>query len=175
MYRQTETHPNGIRIVLASASPRRLELLTQIGIEFTVAPANSEPALSDSITPKEAVREVALAKAREIAGKSYANAVIIAADTVVVKNGEIFGKPYNKHDAKRMLSALSGGVHTVYTGIAVIRGRKELSGTEATDVHFRKLTEAEIDEYIATGEPLDKAGAYGIQGRAAVFVERIEG
>ena len=161
-------------LILASASPRRRELMGYFGLPFSIVPAagpETPPAGADAAHTAEAL---ALAKAREVAG-THPGAVVIGADTVVEIDGAILGKPRDEADAKRMLRLLSGREHRVYTGLAVICGDKTESCAECTRVWFRPMTEAEIDDYIATGEPMDKAGAYGYQGRAGLFVERIEG
>ena len=164
--------------ILASASPRRRELLEHLGIaELHVIPAEGEERAPAGLSPAELVRHLAYCKAEEVAERLGAGAdrLIIAADTVVVLDGQVLGKPRDAEDAVRMLSKLSGRAHKVYTGLAVFRGNKKLQGTECSSVHFRALDAREIEAYVATGEPLDKAGAYGIQGRASLFVTGIEG
>ena len=161
-------------LILASASPRRRELMGYFGLPFDIVPAagpETPPAGADAAHTAEAL---ALAKAKEIA-ESHPGAVVIGADTVVEIEGVILGKPKDEEDARRMLRMLSGREHRVYTGLAVIYGDKIESCAECTRVHFRPMTGAEIDDYIATGEPMDKAGAYGYQGRAGMYVEKIEG
>lgn len=161
-------------IVLASASPRRRELLELMGItDFIVCPASGEPELK-GLAPDETVRRIARFKA-EHAAALHLDAAVIAADTLVFADGQALGKPRDREDAGRMLHMLSGKRHAVYTGVAVIRGADTLAKAVRTDVYFRSLTDREIEEYIDTGEPMDKAGAYGAQGRAAVFIERIDG
>ncbi|HTG01299.1 MAG TPA: Maf family protein [Nitrospirota bacterium] len=168
--------PNLLPIILASASPRRSELLRQVGISFTVAPAD----VDESIKPGEqavkyAVR-IAREKARMVAQRT-ASGIVIGADTVVVLGGEIMGKPLDARDAVRVLNKLSGNVHDVITGVAVVdagTGRESVKSA-ITRVWFRKLSGAEIAAYVSTEEPLDKAGAYGIQGKGALFVDRIDG
>lgn len=161
-------------MVLASASPRRRDLLTLIGIAHEVRPAN----IDESMRPREAPRRHAERLARE---KAIAIAtrdpelITIGADTVVVINRKVLGKPADAGDAVRMLRTLSGREHTVITAVAVSRGRKLRSAIEEVRVKFRRLRDDEIEAYIATGEPMDKAGAYGIQGYGATIVERIEG
>lgn len=162
-------------IVLASGSPRRRELLGQMGIsEFEILPAKGEETAPDGLTPAELVQHLALQKAQEIAALRP-DAVVIGADTIVVLDEAVLGKPKNEADAKKMLSALSGRSHEVYTGLAVLNGEQIYRHAECTKVDFRELTEDEIAGYIATGEPMDKAGAYGIQGRACVFIRGIQG
>ena len=156
-------------IILASNSPRRRELLAQIGLEYIVKAADIDEEYDFSMPPQRIAEELALKKARAVEGE-----IVIGADTIVVKDGEILGKPKDEYDARRMLEILSGTTHLVITGFAIIGKNKEISGFEITSVTFRDI-KSEIDEYIATGEPMDKAGAYGIQGRGAVFVQRIEG
>lgn len=163
------------RVVLASGSPRRRELLGQMGItEFEVLPARGEETAPTGLTPAELVRHLALQKAREVAALRP-DALVIGADTVVVLDGAVLGKPKDEADAKRMLAALSGRSHEVYTGLAVLCGGREYGHAERTEVTFRDMTGAEIAAYVATGEPMDKAGAYGIQGRACVFIRGIRG
>lgn len=163
-------------VILASASPRRKELLQQIGIVFTTAPAHvDERALAGEEPEAYAVR-VALDKART-AAKKFSSGVVIAADTIVVLDGVILGKPADTADAERMLKILSGKMHRVITGLAVMDAGagKALTRTAITRVWFRNLPPEKITSYAASGEPLDKAGAYGIQGKGALLVERIEG
>lgn len=165
------------RIILASQSPRRRELLEQMGFEqFEIIPAEGEEQADASRSPKEYVEQLALHKAREVAARvDDPDAIIIGADTIVVLQDQVLGKPRNEAHAFQMLSSLSGCRHTVYTGIALIQGARQMLGHEATKVRFCALTEKEILAYIATGEPMDKAGAYGIQGRGALLVDSIEG
>lgn len=163
-------------IVLASKSPRRRELLTMLGVtDFEIIPADSEAEFPAGIHPGEAAISVALGKAVEIVPRAPEGALILAADTVVSLEGRILEKPADEDEAFAMLSALSGRSHTVYSGVVLIQGDKKLCRYEATDVRFRSLGEDEIRRYIATGEPMDKAGAYGAQGIASVFIERIDG
>jgi len=164
------------RIVLASSSPRRKELLLQIGLSFTVAPEDIDENVLPGEQPEAYAARVALDKAR-IASQRAGEGVIIAADTIVVIGDSILGKPADAHDAKRMLAMLSGKEHRVVTALAVMDATtaKSVTRTSVTKVWFRDLSEREIAAYVATGEPLDKAGAYGIQERGALLVERIEG
>lgn len=162
-------------IILASSSPRRKELLTQIGCKFKVVPSGAEEDNSIALPPEQVVINNAVAKAKDVADKLTGNDVIIGADTIVVMQGKVYGKPINLADAKRMLSSLSGNVHTVYTGIAVIKNHEIWHEFEKTTVKLSRLTSEEIDKYIATGEPMDKAGAYAIQGIATMFIEEIHG
>ena len=162
-------------LILASASPRRRELLEGLGLSFEIRPARGEERPTPGLSGAETAKALSRAKCAEVAAAAAAEDIIIAADTVVVLDGAILGKPRDTADAKRMLTALSGREHWVYTGVTVARGGETIAQAEGTAVHFRPLTEREIDAYIATGEPMDKAGAYGIQGRAALFVESIHG
>ncbi len=161
-------------IILASASPRRKELLSTAGLEFTVRVADVEEVIDENATPDEVVMSLALQKAQAVA-QADPTATVIGADTVVVLDGEILGKPENEQNAIEMLTALSGRSHTVYTGVAIINGKKIKNFCEATQVEFFPLTEDEIRSYVATGEPMDKAGAYGIQGKGCVLVRKIDG
>lgn len=162
-------------LILASQSPRRRELLGQMGFSFTVRPAKGEELPHPELTPAQLVEELARQKALEVSAEAEADDVVVAADTVVAIDGKVLGKPHDKVHAAQMLSALSGREHTVYTGVAVKRGETLLVEHEATQVRFRPLTEREIDLYIQTGEPMDKAGSYGIQGYGALLVEGIRG
>lgn len=168
--------PNGapVRVILASASPRRRELLTLIGIAHEVRPADIDESVMPEETPAPHAERLARAKAHTLA-VAYPHAVVIAADTIVVVDGDILGKPRDADHAAVMLKRLAGRDHTVYTAIAVARDAGTESAVEAVRVTFRPLTDAEIAAYIATGEPLDKAGAYGIQGYGATIVERVDG
>ncbi len=163
-------------IILASASPRRKELLAKIGLKFEVEPSNDEEELSPGLEPYELAKSLSLKKAERVA-KNHRNALVIAADTFVVLEGQILGKPKTESDARKMLSAISGRQHSVITGFTIIdtESHKVLSRSVATRVYIRKLTANEIDAYMQTKEPLDKAGAYAIQGLGSVIVEKIEG
>jgi len=161
-------------IILASKSPRRIELLTAAGFAFSVIPATGEEVIPDNASPREAVRALALQKAREVAA-AHVSDIVIGADTVVAIDGRILGKPRDKADAGAMLRTLSGRVHEVYTGVAVIADKAALAFSERTEVEFYRLSEREINSYIDTGEPFDKAGAYGIQGKGMTLVRRISG
>jgi len=165
-----------LNIVLASGSPRRRELLEMIGLEgFKVLPDNSAEEILPGLTPEQTVCSIALQKAKNVSLLCEKDDIIIAADTLVYLYGSPIGKPADEKDAARMLKALSGTRHTVYTGIAVIQGGRRETCAEMTDVYFRTLSDDEIAAYVKTGEPGDKAGAYGAQGRGAVFVSRVEG
>jgi septum formation protein len=161
-------------VVLASASPRRRQLLDLIGIEHEVRPANIDESMRPRENPRRHAERLAREKATAIA-KRDPDLITIAADTIVVVNRKVLGKPKDAEDAARMLSLLSGREHVVTTAVAVSRGRKLRSAVEEVRVKFRRLRDDEIEAYIATGEPMDKAGAYGIQGFGATMVERIEG
>jgi septum formation protein len=165
---------SGSRVVLASASPRRRDLLNLIGIAHEVHPANIDETMRPREAPRRYAERLAREKASAIATRDP-DLITIGADTVVVINRKVLGKPADPSDAARMLRMLSGREHTVITAVAVSRGRKLRSAIEEVRVKVRRLRDDEIDEYIAMGEPMDKAGAYGIQGYGATIVERIEG
>lgn len=164
------------RVILASASPRRREILKNAGIDFEIATSNADETLDPSLEPRRLSRILSRRKAEAVAQK-YMNAVIIAADTFIVFRGRLLGKPKDAPDARRMLRMLSGKTHSVITGYTILdtKSGKRVSASEETRVTFHRLPDEEIDWYIATGEPMDKAGAYGIQGKAAVFVRKIDG
>ncbi len=162
-------------MILASKSPRRRELLALITEDFKIIPAMGDEILPDGISPKDAVILLAQQKAREIYA-SHKGEVIISADTVVAAEGKILGKPKDTDDATGMLKLLSGSVHSVFTGVCVIsENGEEKSFAEETTVEFYPLSDKEILNYVATGEPMDKAGAYGIQDRGALLVKAIKG
>ena len=165
---------SAIRVVLASGSPRRRQLLDLIGIAHEVRPSDIDESMKGRETPRKHAERLAREKVEAVASKD-SNVVTIAADTIVVIDRKVLGKPTSSVDAGSMLSLLNGREHTVITAVAVARGEKVRSAVEEVKVRFRKLTEDEIDAYIATGEPMDKAGAYGIQGFGATIVERIDG
>jgi len=162
------------KVVLASASPRRRDLLNLIGIDHEVRPANIDETMRPREVPRRHAERLAREKASVIA-KRDPDVITIGADTVVVINRKVLGKPTDEADAARMLKMLSGREHTVITAVAVARGKKLRSAIEEVRVKFRRLRDDEIAAYIATGEPMDKAGAYGIQGFGATIVERVEG
>ena len=163
-------------IVLASRSPRRRQLLEQMGLrDFRIVCSEADETASPGLTPPALVEALSARKAAAVQHAAAAGDLIIAADTVVALDGRVLGKPADGPDAFAMLSALSGRRHQVYTGLTVVCGAQRLTEHEVTAVTFRSLSSAEICAYIATGEPMDKAGAYGIQGRGALFVEGIEG
>jgi septum formation protein len=164
------------QIILASASPRRRELLRQIGVDFTIDPADVDERVLPNESPEAYATRVALEKAR-VAAQRAGKGIIIAADTIVVLDNAILGKPADHGDAERMLKMLSGRTHQVMTGIAVMDSAtgKTVTRASITNVRFRELSPDEISWYAATGEPLDKAGAYGIQEKGSLFISRIEG
>ena len=162
-----------MQLILASQSPRRKELMGLFSIPFVIRAAD----IDETMDPhKPACQEVArVSRAKALATPHTPEDVVIAADTIVVCNGEVLGKPRDEADAYRMLRLLSGRDHQVMTGMTVLRGDREVVHTEITDIHFRELSDAEIYRYIRTGEPMDKAGSYGIQGGAALFAEKMAG
>ena len=165
-----------MKLILASQSPRRRQLLEQVGFtDFLIRPAQGEELADPNLDPGGLVEALSRQKALEISASADPEDLIIAADTVVAVDGQVLGKPHSIQQAHEMLSALSGREHIVYTGVTVCRGGQILTQHEATTVRFRPLTAQEIDAYIATGEPMDKAGSYGIQGRGALLVEGISG
>ena len=164
------------RIILASASPRRKELLEKIGLKFEVDASNCAEEVDPALEPDELTRRISLTKAKSVAPR-YKDALIIAADTIGVIGKKLLGKPHTAGEARKMLAQISGKSHEVITGFTVLdtATNKIISGTVYTKVYIKKLTTQEIDAYVQTGEPMDKAGAYGIQGLGAVIVEKIEG
>jgi len=163
-------------LILASSSPRRRDLLLQIGVDFTVSPADVNESMLPGELPEDYAVRVALDKART-AAKKAGQGIVVAADTIVVFGDIILGKPANSQDAKRMLEMLSGNVHRVITGLAVMDAATGVasSRTSITNVWFRDLEADEVMRYVLSGEPLDKAGGYGIQGKGALLVARIDG
>lgn len=163
-------------IILASASPRRAELLKQIGLDFQVCPSGLSETVATPTSPAEVVEELALKKAQTV-GRRFNRGLIIGADTVVAINRKIIGKPENNRHAIEILSQLSGNHHEVVTGVSLLDLEKErqIVWSKRTLVHFRKLRESEILEYVSSHDVSDKAGAYGIQEKAAAFVSRVEG
>jgi len=157
-------------IVLASASPRRRKLMEEAGYRFRVAPSAADETIPPGMPPEVAAVALAQRKARAVDGP-----LVLAADTIVALGSEIIGKPADAADAQRILARLSGRAHRVVTGVAVRRGGQACSGFAETTVRFRRLDPKEIEAYVATGEPLDKAGAYAIQGGALAFVEDVDG
>ncbi len=162
-----------MQLILASQSPRRKELLGMFHIPFTVRVADIDETIDPGKAPAGEVARVSKLKA--LAVPREPEDVVIAADTIVVLEGRVLGKPKDEAEAEVMLTALSGRDHQVMTGVTVLKGQACLTHTEITDIHFRPLSQAEIQTYVATGEPMDKAGAYGIQGGAALFAEKLHG
>jgi septum formation protein len=164
-----------MRLILASASPRRAELLARAGFEFDVAPAGVDETPRHGETPAAYALRVAGDKARTTAAQSGTAAPIVAADTVVVAEGRLLGKPADEHEAADMLRQLSGRIHHVHTAVVVLTGARQLAEVVTTRVRFVALTDEEIRWYVSTGEPFGKAGAYAIQERGSRFVDWIEG
>ena len=163
-------------IILASGSPRRKELLEKIGFNFEVEPSNYNEEINSKLRPHELAKSLSFEKARAVANK-HKNALVIAADTFIVFKGKILGKPYTETEARKMLETISGKPHSVVTGFSIIdtEDKKTVSRSVETKVYIRRLTLSEIDAYVKSREPLDKAGAYAIQGLGSVIVEKIEG
>lgn len=161
-------------LILASGSPRRRELLTTAGIAFTVVVADTEETLDPALSPEGAAIAIAREKAAAVFAK-HPNDTVVGADTIVVFDEHILGKPADEADAARMLALLSGREHTVYTGVCILGPHGETVFSQATVVEFYPLTPAEITAYVASGEPMDKAGAYGIQGLGCVLVKALRG
>jgi septum formation protein len=163
-------------LILASASPRRAELLRQIGVPFRRVVSGVDEDLQDPADPKEHVRVLSRRKAEDVAGR-FNSGIVLGADTIVVLDEHILGKPADAREAQEMLAMLSGRTHQVYTGLTLVDAARgvSVSHVEVTEVTFRQLTGQEIAAYVATGEPLDKAGAYGIQGKGALLVRGIRG
>ncbi len=163
-------------IILASASPRRKELLERLGLKFQVEPSNYQENIDSRLEPHELARKISLEKAGIVASR-HRNAIVIAADTFIIIDDRILGKPRTEDEARKMLQLINGKSHLVITGFSIVdsSSRRTLSRSVETIVFVRDLSPAEIDAYVATKEPLDKAGAYAIQGLGAVIIERIEG
>ncbi len=166
-----------MKLILASASPRRAEILRDAGISFSILSSAVDETPYPNESPSDLVQRLANAKADLVAARAVGPAVVIAADTVVVLDGHILGKPRNNDEALQMLQQLSGRTHSVVTGVAMVRlpDAERRQFVETTLVHFAQLSREEISRYLATNEPHDKAGAYGIQGRAGRYIPRIEG
>lgn len=176
MIKKANNAKNDLKLVLASSSPRREEILEQLNLKFTIVPSKIDEDNFDSSDPVELVRKLAEEKARSVS-QLVEDAIIIAADTVVVYNDQILGKPSGKLDAKKMLKKLSSDQHQVITGVAVLNSSSGESHVDynITEVKMTALSEQEINSYVDTGEPLDKAGSYAIQGFGGLFVEEIKG
>ena len=161
---------------MASASPRRRELLEKLGLKFEVEPSNSEEIITSNPKPHELAKSLSLEKAKAVASK-YKNALVIAADTFGILDGKVLGKPHTETEARKMLKMMSGKPHLVITGFTIIdtETKKTLSKSVETKVYIKRLTSEEIDAYVRSKEPLDKAGGYAIQGLGSVIVEKIEG
>jgi septum formation protein len=162
------------RLILASSSPRRKELLENLHLTFEISSSNVDESFSPELTPEEAVKELASRKASFVAEKEP-NAFVIGSDTVVVHEGDILGKPNDREEALSMLKKLSGKTHSVFTGVSIISPEQEILFFEKTDVVFWELSNEEMDAYISSGEPFDKAGGYGIQGFGSFLVREIKG
>lgn len=167
--------PNNIPVILASKSPRRRELLTEMGIPFTVVTREVDETYPRMMHPHDAVRFLAEKKARAVAEDLASPAIVIASDTLVEVDGEPLGKPKDEEDAARMLRLLSGRHHNVHSGVCIVYQKQMLSAVDTTDVFFVPIDDDDIRAYIATGEPMDKAGAYAIQGIGRKFVSHING
>lgn len=169
------TLPQDVQVILASKSPRRRELLAEMGIAYVCLTEEVEETFPKEMHPRAAVVYLSRKKAEAVKGKAPENAMIIASDTMVEVDGIPLGKPVDEADASRMLWMLSGRHHNVHTGLCVMWGDKVLVGVDSTDVFFRSIDQQDIDAYIATGEPMDKAGAYGIQGKGGALISHING
>lgn len=163
-----------MKIILASASPRRREILSNLGVEFTVIPSAVEEKTTETKAENIAM-ELSLQKARDVAQNADKNTLVIGCDTIVVKNGKILGKPKTQTEAKEMLTLLSDSSHTVISGLTLVLGGKVLSKCEKTQVFFDEIGQKELNDYVASGDPFDKAGGYGIQGKASRFIKGING
>ena len=164
-----------MKLILASGSPRRAELLEKMGLTFLVEPSNTDEILAPGLTPRQEVVHLSQGKAKAVAANHPEEAVVLSADTVVELDGKILGKPHSREEAVAMLKALSGRSHKVLTGVTILGPKGTQTHCEETEVYFRPMEDAEIQWYVETGEPMDKAGAYGIQGYAAMFIEKIAG
>ncbi|MCL5022866.1 MAG: Maf family protein [Nitrospirae bacterium] len=166
----------GKAIILASSSPRRREILEKAGLSFSVDPCDCAEKLREGLPPRKLAKSLSLGKAASVADR-HKKALIIAADTLIVFRGGILGKPHTREQARKMLRMLNGRTHLVITGFTILdtETKKRVSRSVETKVFFRKMTPSELDAYVDSGEPLDKAGAYGIQGLGSVLVKRIEG
>lgn len=162
-------------LILASQSPRRREMFDRLGLDYRALTSDADETVSERLSPADYVKTLALRKAKALAASLAADDYLVAADTVVALDGEIYGKPIDYADAFRMISNFSGKTHEVYTAFAILRGEKAYAEAVATEVTFRALSDYEIDYYIQKEAPYDKAGAYGIQELAGIFVEKING
>lgn len=162
-----------MELILASQSPRRRELLSLFRLPFVIRVADIDESMNAGASVYDEVARLSREKA--LAVSRAEDDIVVAADTIVVCEGSVLGKPHSAEEAVQMLSLLSGRYHQVMTGMTVLRGQRMVSCTEVTDIHFRELSQKEIAAYVATGEPMDKAGAYGIQGGAALFAEKMVG
>lgn len=165
------------KIILASASPRRKELLERIGLQFEIIPSNADENIEGQEFSEKLIEQLAIDKATDVAKKTKKSALVIGADTIVVCQNKVLGKPIDKDDAREMIKHLSGNIHEVVTGIAIIdtETNTTLSDFLVTKVKFKELTDLEIENYLSTDEPYDKAGAYAAQGIGAMFIEEING
>ncbi len=166
---------NTPRLILASKSARRHEILSHLGLEPIIRVSDADETVSEPLTPEQLTEQLSLRKAQAVIPTLKENELLVASDTVVALDGEVFGKPRDKDDAYRMLSLLSGSTHKVVSGICLTLNGKTAVSHDVTYVKFKTLTEREILGYISTAEPYDKAGGYGIQDKASVFVEKIDG
>lgn len=162
-------------VILASASPRRRELMSVLCEEFTVLPANCDETLNEKLGDRETAEYLSKIKGDALKNSISDGDIVISADTIVAVDGEILGKPKSKDDARKMIKHLSGNTHTVFTGVTLTSTKKQVTFSDSTLVTFYELTDAEIEEYISTDEPYDKAGAYGIQGKGSLLVGKIDG
>lgn len=164
-----------MNVILASASPRRQQLLAAIGLAYTVVVSEIEEDNTKAMRPEELAEAHAVDKAVEVSRRVSPQAIVIGADTIVVVDGKVFGKPQNRDEAIQMLTTLAGREHLVISGVAVVQGTTVVSGYSTTKVTFRQVSPAQIERYVDSGEPMDKAGAYAIQGRGTLLVEGISG
>lgn len=164
-------------IILASNSQRRYDLLKQMGIDFVVIPSKADESVQSGISPQDMVCELSYRKAKYVFDRlsNKSDACVIGSDTIVVHNGKIIGKPHSKQNAFNILKELSDDTHTVYTGLTVITADKTMVDFDSTEVTFAKLSDEDITDYIDSGDPMDKAGAYGLQGQFCVNIEKING
>ena len=168
-----------MRIILASQSPRRKELMEAITKDFEIIVSNADEKLEEGLTIEEQAKNVSYQKAKAVFDMTEGNRVIIGSDTMVVKNNKIYGKPKTKEEAKEMVNMLKNTKHTVYTGLAILEEKngeyKEILDCDTTEVYFGDMTEKEIEDWVNSGEAMDKAGAYAVQGKFMVFIDKIEG